>query len=756
MCASTAHIYFNFASNIEIMSLLNHFQHINLTNDQNNALVKIQDFLTSDENVFILQGYAGSGKTTLLKGLVEYLQEIGRKYQLMAPTGRAAKVINQKTGFEATTIHKGIYSLDELEEIEIKEDGKSEVSFIYYYKLRNNPAVYHSIFIIDEASMVSDIQSQGEFFRFGSGYLLKDLIEYSHIGFLSSNSKIIFIGDPAQLPPIGMNFSPALDGKYLKENYNLKIVDAEIKEVKRQNADNKILNAATKIRKCLTAGFFNDFDVRENGKDIFNPKFKDFIHTYKSQQGTKVIISFKNKIALDLNQMIRKDKFGADLPVQKGDIIIVGGNNYRLGIMNGEFGIVSSADENTTTREVRFYRKNGGTASVLLAWRQIELLMPDENRDNKIVKGYMLENFLRGDNYLKPEEQQALYVDFKKRNPELKPKDEEFKEAIKTDPYFNCILLKYGYAVTCHKAQGGEWDSTFVFWDKGVKEGFNFYDSEQNRSGKINPDFYRWAYTAITRASKKLFCINPPYFNSFSGLSFIDDNVQKSFQELTGKSVKPVEIEVTGENYKLLKQFNLENVPISIQNHLLLLNYIVQKHYIRVMSWNKVGYEIRYDFKRENETAAFKFWINGKNEFKLNYQKLPSETNSDSLFEEICKLIETAPQIVFSRNTVDTIFSKFEFNFEIEEEKPFLKTLFDSLQSDLAVANISITDVNHQNYRERYTFRKGEEKAVIDFEYNGNGFFGRVLPLEKQCNSESLLNNISQAISNLKVFDYAV
>jgi TATA-binding-like protein domain of the TOTE conflict systems/AAA domain/UvrD-like helicase C-terminal domain len=738
------------------MSIFNHFQHINLTGDQNNALAKIQDFLTSDENVFILQGYAGSGKTTLLKGLVDYFLAIEQKYQLMAPTGRAAKVINQKTGFEATTIHKGIYSFDELEEIEIKKEEKSDVSFIYYYKLRNNTEAYNTIFLVDEASMVSDIQSQGEFFRFGSGHLLKDLIEYSHISFPNSISKIIFIGDPAQLPPIGMNFSPALDKKYLNEKYNLRIVNTEIREVKRQDADNGILNSATKIRKCLTSGFFNDFDLRENGRDIFNPKFEDFLNTYKSQQGTKVIISFKNKTALDLNQTIRRDRFGADLTVQLSDIIIVGGNNYRLGIMNGEFGVVSNVETNIITREVRFYRKNGGTASVLLTWRQIELLMPDKKGQSKTVNGYMLENYLNGDNYLKPEEQQALYVDFKNRNPKLKQKTEEFKEAIKTDPYFNCILLKYGYAVTCHKAQGGEWDTTFVFWDKGVKEDFNFCNSEHNRSGKTNPEFYRWAYTAITRASKKLLCINPPCFNSFSGMSFIDVNVQNSFQELTGKSVKPIEMVITGDNLKLLQKFNLESATVSFQNHFLLLNYVVQKQYIDIASWNKVSYEIRYGFNRENETASFKFWINGKNEFKANFQKLPAETNSDSLFELISKLIETAPKIVFVRNTVDTILSKIEFEFEIEEEKPFLKTLFDSLQSVLADSSISITEINHQNYRERYTFEKADEKAVIDFEYNGNGFFGRVLPLENQCTSGSILNTIRQAISNLKFFDYVV
>ncbi len=738
------------------MSILNHFQHINLTNDQHTALAKIQDFLNSDENIFILQGYAGSGKTTLLKGLVDYLQEIERKYQLMAPTGRAAKVINQKTGFDATTIHKGIYSFEELEEVEIKEEDKNDISFIYYYKVRNNPDVHNSILIIDEASMVSDIQSQGEFFRFGSGHLLKDLFQYSHIGFPNSTVKIIFIGDPAQLPPIGMNFSPALDKKYLNEKYNLKIAEAEIKEIKRQDADNGILNSATKIRKCLTSGFFNDFDLRENKKDIFNPKYESFLESYKKEQGTKAIISYKNKTALDLNQTIRNDKYGADLPIQPGDIIIVGGNNYRLGIMNGEFGVVSHVETVTTTREIRFYRKNSDTASVLLTWRQIELLMPDEKGQSKTTKGYMLENYLNGDNYLKPEEQQALYIDFKNRNPKLRPKTKEFKEEIKIDPYFNCILLKYGYAVTCHKAQGGEWDSTFVFWDKGINTDFNFYNSEHNRSGKTNPEFYRWAYTAITRASKKLYCINPPYFNSFSDMSFIDINVQNSFQELTGQSVKPIEIEIIKDNLRLLKEFNLNDAPISFQNHFLLLNYLVQKQYIDIESWKKVNYEIRYGFKRRNDTASIRFWVNGKNEFKSNFQKLPSETNSDSLFEEITKLIGNAPTIIFVRNTVDTILSKIEFELELEEEKPFLRSLFDSLQKALADSGISITGINHQNYRERYTFENGGKKAVIDFEYNGNGFFGRALPLESQCNNENLLGKIRMEISNLKIFDYVV
>ena len=608
------------------MKILDHFQQINLTGDQRLALEKLHAFLESEDRVFVLQGYAGSGKTTLLKGFVEYLQSIEKRYQLMAPTGRAAKVINQKTNFESTTIHKGIYSFEELQEINQGED-ENDVSFLYQYKIRNNPEVHDSVLIVDEASMVGDILSQGEFFRFGSGHLLRDLISYGRIQDATTTSKIIFIGDPAQLPPIGMNFSPALDPTYLEETYNISILQAEMKEVKRQDANNGILHSATKIRQCLTSGYFNDFDLRENNRDISNTAYQDYLETYKVQDEKKIIICYKNKTALDLNGAIRRDKFCDDLPIQASDTVIIGGNNYRLGIMNGEFAVVSEASPSVESREVNFYAKGGKALSVRLTLRRISLVLPDENNQHKNVNGFILENYLYGDNYLKPEEQRALYVDFKSRHPKLKKGTEEFKEAIYNDEYFNCIQLKYGYAVTCHKAQGGEWPNSFVFWDRGTQPHFNFYESEHNRSGKTNAEFYRWAYTAVTRASKKLFCINPPYFSSFYGMFFIDINVQKAFNELTGQSSNGIEIDLNDEVLSEIDKFGLSDEPLTLQDHFIHRWHYLKDHYIDITGWQKVGYEIRYFFKRENQTAAFKYWINGKNEFNSNSQKIPAQTN---------------------------------------------------------------------------------------------------------------------------------
>lgn len=735
------------------MKIFDHFQHINLTNDQRNALEMLHDFLVSDERVFILQGYAGSGKTTLLKGFVEYLQSLEKKYQLMAPTGRAAKVINQKTGFESTTIHKGIYSFEELQEIKQGED-ENDVSFLYQYKIRNNPEVHDSVLIVDEASMVSDILSQGEFFRFGSGHLLRDLMTYGRIQEATTTSKIIFIGDPAQLPPIGMNFSPALDPNYLRENYKVSVLQAEMKEVKRQDANNGILISATKIRQCLTSGYFNDFDLRENGRDIFNPAYQDYLETYKAQQDQKIIICYKNKTALDLNQAIRREKFGDDLPIQASDTVIIGGNNYRLGIMNGEFAIVSEANPTVESREVSFYIEKGKTKTVRLTWRGISLVLPDENNQPKTINGFILENYLYGDNYLKPEEQRALYVDFKNRHPKLKKGTEEFKEAIINDKYFNCILLKYGYAVTCHKAQGGEWSNAFVFWDRGTQANFNFYESEHNRSGKTNSEFYRWAYTAVTRASKKLFCINPPYFSSFSGMNFIDVNVQQAFNELTGQSNPTTEININ-EVLPELEKFGLVDAPLTIQDHFIHRWYNLRKHYIDIEAWQKVGNEVRYIFKREGKTAAFKYWINAQNVFNQKFQKLPAQTNSDELFETITKILECATPIVVNRNNIEGILTQIEFDVAIEEEKPFLKNLFDVISKGLKDGE-EIANIQHLPFRERYTIINNGQTCVIDFIYDGNGFFGNVQPLENKCDSIELLARIKSIVNNLKEADYVI
>ncbi len=727
------------------MSIFNHFKHLNLSKGQESALTKLEAFLESPVQLFILKGYAGSGKTTILKGLVEYLIAAEKDYALMAPTGRAAKVISDKTRQEAFTIHKSIYSYEDMVEV---EDGDS---FYYSYKIRNSIDIVEKVFIIDEASMLSDAKSVGEFFQFGTGHLLSDLITYTRIDHPNVKSKIIFVGDPCQLPPVGDNSSKAFDINYLKEKFNVSIEEVEMREVKRQGDESAILNAANKIRKSISAGYFNDFNLQPNANDIFNPSFENFLDLWHDTPNPKIIIASKNKTCHDLNFQIRARRFGnSDLPIQQSDIIIIGSNNYRKGIFNGEFAVVNQVGE-IDPRIISLR----GKSPVTLTWRDIELVFPDSEVENKIVRGKILENFLQGDNYLKPEEMQALYVDFTTRNPNLKPRTEEFKEAIMQDEYFNCLMIKYGYAVTCHKAQGGEWDNVFTIWDNDVLDGFNFYKDSQRRAGKTNQKFYRWAYTAITRASKKLFALNPPFFNSYSAMTFIDESVMNSLNEISSSIVQTEEISLDNDLLRQLSEFNLLELPIQFQDHFIKVRYAVRSQYIEINGWEKIGYEIRYSFVREQEKAVFRTYVNGQNEFKKPFTSMPNLSPNTQFNDSLNGLLNHLPNISIKRNTVETVQSQIDFDIELEEELPFLRSLLDDLSLKFNQSEITIIDIEHKQYKERYKFKRNSETAVVDFEYNKNGFFGRAVPIQNMTNSHTLLLSIRTAIQELKQEDYA-
>lgn len=728
------------------MSIFDHFKHLNLSQGQEMALNKLEAFLDGPAQVFMLKGYAGSGKTTILQGLVDYLSAAEKNFALMAPTGRAAKVIREKTGQDASTIHKNIYSYDEM--VEINEGD----SFYYYYKIRNNMDVAGKIFIVDEASMISDAKSEGEFFRFGSGHLLSDLITFTRVAQPNVNSKIIFVGDPCQLPPVGDDSSKAFEASYLKEHFNLSSEETEMKEVKRQSDDSGILNAAAKIRKSISAKYFNDFNLRSNGMDIINPTFESFLDTWQEAASPKIIIASKNKTCLDLNLQIRERRFGnSDLPAQKSDIVIMGGNNYRKGIFNGEFAVINEVGDIPIQRTI----PSKGKTPVTLYWRDVELVFPDSESNNKIVKGKLLENFLYGDNYLKPEETQALYVDFTTRHKDLKPKTDEFKEAIMHDEYFNCLLMKYGYAVTCHKAQGGEWDNVFTVWDNDNMEGFNCFTDKQRRAGKTNQDFYRWAYTAITRASKTLYALNPPFFNSYSTMVFIDEIVMNALNELTGNEIQTEEISLDNELLEQLSNLNLLEQPVPIQDHFIKVRHAVRKQYIEIVGWEKVGFEIRYSFIREKDKAVFRTYVNGQNEFRKPFASMQNLSPNSTFNNALVEVLNHLPNVSIKRETAKTILSQIEFDFDLEEAFPFTRSLYDDLVLLFKETDITIVDIVHQQYKERYTFKRNTETAVVDFEYKKNGFFGRVLPIQNLTNSISLLVSIQTALQTFKQEEYA-
>jgi hypothetical protein len=670
----------------------------------------------------------------------------------MAPTGRAGKVISQKTGMPATTVHKGIYSFEDL-----IEEKDADGTFVYRFRISSSDFAHRTIQIVDEASLLSDKASPAEFYRFGTDRNLHDLITYSRIQDLNTTSKIIFVGDPAQLPPVGMSSSPALDPEYLKTEYGVGVTSAELKEVKRQDASNGVLKAATSIRRCLTSGFFNNFDLRENAVDIFNPTFSRFLDTYKSVKGQKLIICWKNKTADELNAMIRQDKFDTNLPIQPSDTVIIGKNNYQLEIMNGEFAVVAEASPSTITRNIYFKKGGDKSASVDLTWRQVTLTLPDGNNQPRNVGGYLLENFLYGEGAITSEEHRALFIDFKNRHPGLRSGSPEFKHAIQADPFLNCIMLKYGYAVTCHKAQGGEWPSTFIFWDKGASVNTDFYRSPPTLSGKANADFYRWAYTAITRSSNKIYCINPPHFSSFSGMVFTDTQVRDAYDALIGDNSSAAEIQFDGEAVEVLQSLKATDLPLPVQDHILQRWHFLKEKGISIASITTVSNELRYVFQQEDKTAAVKFWIKKGDMVGPKFMNLPKATNSLELCSTVAEYLAVTPDTAVVRELTDEAPNAVPHIFDesVEEEYPFLRSLFDAVQSLLTEEEI-ITNVEHLDYKDRYTIQKNGGACVFDFEYNGKGAFGRVLPLEKKCERGDIIQTVKAAVTTLKAVNHVV
>jgi hypothetical protein len=434
------------------------------------------------------------------------------------------------------------------------------------------------------------------------------------------------------------------------------------------------------------------------------------------------------------------------LPIQKSDHVILGANNYPKGVFNGEFAVINEVSEQVIQRTISLR----GQDPVTLTWREVELVFPDADSNSKVVKGMMLENFLYGANFLKPEEMQALYVDFTIRHKELRPKTKEFSEALMQDEYFNCLQMKYGYAVTCHKAQGGEWDNVFTVWDNDILEGFNCYSDTQRRAGKTNQDFYRWAYTAITRASKKLYALNPPFFNSYSHMTFLDATVSSALNDLKGIEVKAEEIQLDNEWIQKLEAFNLLEQPISIQDHFINSSLELEKKDAEIIAWQKLGYEIRYTVKRDQEKAVFKTYINAKNEFKNSFSSIPNLSTPSNFNTDLTDLFNNLPTRPIKRNTTADILSKIEFDVEFEEKYPFTIDLFDDLEFVLKESAITIFAIQHLHYKERYTFKRNQDAAVLDFEYNKDGFFGRIVPIQNKTTNQSLLASIQTAVKKLK------
>lgn len=459
------------------------------TQEQAHALEVFAEFLTDRDPhaVMILRGSAGTGKTTLSGAIVRTLKEIRQKVMLLAPTGRAAKVFSLNSGSPAYTIHRRIY----------REKSFSGVEG--QFNLNDN-LYTDTLFMVDEASMIANMGLGG--MSFGSGCLLDDLVHFVYQG---RNDRLLLIGDKAQLPPVGEEESPALYAAML-EGYGLKVYECDLNEVLRQSEKSGILYNATMIRQMITHDditqlpkihFAGYSDIKPMpGSELIEALADSYHHVGLDDT---IVVTRSNKRANIFNQGIRNMVLDREEELSQGDILMIVKNNYYW--MEEE----RKSNNKLQSNEIPAFLANGDRAKVLKVRRRIDLygfrfatlLLQFPDYDNYELEATVLLDTLTSEApALTHEQQEQLFHQIEEDYQDIPLKADRMK-AIRQDQFFNALQVKFAYAVTCHKAQGGQWAHVYV--DQGYMT-----------DDMLNPDYIHWLYTAFTRATEMLYLVNWP------------------------------------------------------------------------------------------------------------------------------------------------------------------------------------------------------------------------------------------------------
>ncbi|HLA54955.1 MAG TPA: AAA family ATPase [Flavobacterium sp.] len=438
---------------------------------------EISEFITNANNdsIFVLKGYAGTGKTTVISTIVNNLAEINKKYVLLAPTGRAAKVIASYSQKPAFTIHKKIY---------FPKKGKTGgVSFTLQPNKHKN-----TIFIVDEASMISDSASESKLYENGS--LLDDLISYIYSG---TDCKMILLGDTAQLPPVNLDISPALDTETLALHYNKEVKSIELDEVMRQEENSGILFNATELRDLLKDDFIPEYKFDLNGfkdivrltdgydiQDAINSAYSNF-----SIEDTAFIVR-SNKRANQYNQQIRTRILDKESELSTGDFLMVVKNNYFWLKETDEAGFIANGDIIEVLELFGIQELYG------FKFAKVKIRMVDYPRQIPFETVLLLDTIVSESPSLTYDESNRLYQEVMKDFENESTNYKKFQK-VKENEHFNALQVKFSYAITCHKSQGGQWNTVFI--------------EQPYLPDGIDRDYIRWLYTAVTRAKDKLYLI---------------------------------------------------------------------------------------------------------------------------------------------------------------------------------------------------------------------------------------------------------
>ncbi len=693
-------------------------------NSQQRQALKLIDEFVSDENlsVFILKGYAGTGKTTLVKDVIPLVEKKGRKVFLMAPTGRAAKVLGEKTGATASTIHHGIYELDRIL-ADGNEGNGGQVSagagaefsdglqMVYGIRKRGpdeNPA--ECVYIVDEASMVASGMSRGETFRFGSGVLMDDLLSYVSP---RNGGKIIFVGDPAQLPPVGETFSAALDEKFFAEK-GLSAISYELTEVVRQDKESAVLENAMAIRSLLFSGAPGKMRFRRRKGEVEDIEAWRVAESFcgvcpRPDIGAAVVICYSNSLAKKYNDAIRRRYFPGSGHVEEGDVLQVVRNNVNrqldTELYNGDFVRIVWAGKDPEVRSAPVwtgYGENRRQVTVSLGFRDAVL----EDASGLLTRCKIVDSLLDSPAPgLTPLEQAALWVGFKMRYRGGKKDREAFWEALARDPYFNAVHVKYGYAVTGHKSQGGEWKT--VYADYNLRTG-------------TDADSLRWAYTVTTRTRGVLYGVNMPSRPILSDVTVCPvikyGKVAKeafSWAEAEAGDFLPASAEAFQKQKCACVEKGLSAAGFSL------------------VSVERLQFMDRYTMEVPSGRAVAECWYNGAGLYTR------------------CDLKNSPPE----SGKLEAIFadeSGMKYDVAYEPSRAVFSELYAVMKSACGASGVTITNVaeHPEGYYVAYYLKTSGKFSRIQFFFNKNLVLTRMLPFSDEGAADEKLRRLVETIRN--------
>ena len=502
-----------------------------LTADQSKALAQIQGFVERETSrVLILSGFAGTGKTTLMRELVDWLFASERRFVMLASTGRAAKVLSDKVGANrkatsapdpetantvdvtrfAQTIHHYIYKFigfnkdinKMLKEIEANDNVDNTGQLLLQFGKQDAKTEEPSmLYIVDEASMVSDLKEPNPRQAiFGSGRLLKDLLD------INPQGKFIFVGDQCQLPPVGQSDSPALSQSYLYENFGIEAEEVRLTEIVRQAKDNDIILAADRVRKLyedppavrwgkLPLRNYKDIELVDSSKTLLDSYIAD---VRRAGYTAATLLCTTNRLCNQHAKTIRPALGFTDTTLMEGELLLVTQNNLPSNLRNGDLVRVVALGQRERRAGLTFLR----VEVMEIASRQLFSLLLIEDI---LYSGY---------SNLDQSAQKRLFIDFhiRMRERDIKQRSQEYEEQMFRDPYLNALRAVYGYALTCHKAQGGEWPHVYV-------------SIPRNFTLEAKAAAYQWLYTAMTRASERLYLVDEFYIEGYNSVSLDNPNI---------------------------------------------------------------------------------------------------------------------------------------------------------------------------------------------------------------------------------------